>query len=402
MDHPEQRLISRIEQLHVKNYRCLRDTRLADLTPLTVLIGPNGSGKSTVFDVFAFLSECFAQGLPQAWANRGGIRELRSRGSTGPVSIELKYREHPDAPRITYRLEIEEERGAPLVAQESLAWRRNRRYGRPYRFLTYRRGEGEAIPGDAPDDSAERVGQPLSAPDLLAVNTLGQLREHPRVAALRRFISGWYLSYLALPQMRDYSHLGPERRLSRTGDNLANVLQHFKERRPDRLEQIFTSLADHVPQLERVTTERMRDGRLLLQLKDRPFDEPILARFISDGTLKMLACLFVLHDSDPPPLVGIEEPENFIHPKLLRGLGEECLKAAGRTQILVTTHSPYLLDALQPDKVRILRRGEDGFTIARSAAEMPLVSDYLHDGGLLGEAWKQGMLEPVAALARAS
>ncbi|HFQ90549.1 MAG TPA: ATPase, partial [Desulfobulbus sp.] len=98
----------RVETLHVRNYRALRDVRLKKLTPLTVLLGPNGGGKSTVFDVFAFLSECFTEGLKRAWDKRGRFRELRSRDSEGAIVIELQYRERPGTPLITYHLEIDE------------------------------------------------------------------------------------------------------------------------------------------------------------------------------------------------------------------------------------------------------------------------------------------------------
>ena len=84
----KERCAPRIASLKVQNYRVLRDIEFRNLTPLTVLIGPNGSGKSTTFDVFAFLSECFLHGLPQTWSDRGGIRELRSRGCEGPIVIE--------------------------------------------------------------------------------------------------------------------------------------------------------------------------------------------------------------------------------------------------------------------------------------------------------------------------
>lgn len=81
------RSVPRIEYLRVKNYRALHDLELKEITPLTVLLGPNGSGKSTVFDVFAFLSECFTSGLRKAWDRRGRFKELRTRGSDGPIVI---------------------------------------------------------------------------------------------------------------------------------------------------------------------------------------------------------------------------------------------------------------------------------------------------------------------------
>ena len=84
------------------------------MTPLTVLLGPNGSGKSTVFDVFAFLSECFESGLRRAWDRRGRAKELKTRGSDGPLVIEIKYSE-PGLPLITYHLAVDERRGSPIV-----------------------------------------------------------------------------------------------------------------------------------------------------------------------------------------------------------------------------------------------------------------------------------------------
>ena len=90
---PPTRQPARIEYLKVRNFRALREVEFKELTPLTVLLGPNGSGKSTVFDVFAFLSECFEVGLRRAWDQRGRAKELRTRGNIDPVVIELKYRE---------------------------------------------------------------------------------------------------------------------------------------------------------------------------------------------------------------------------------------------------------------------------------------------------------------------
>jgi predicted ATPase len=364
---------------------------LRDLTPLTVLIGPNGSGKSTIFDVFNFLSECFQSGLRHAWDRRGRARELKTRGQEGPVVIELKYREQerPRTPLITYHLAIDERNGAPVVSEEWLWWKR-RPYGHPFRFLNYRDGQGEVILGDAPDETAERVPVPLRSPDLIAVNTLGQLADHPRVAALRDFITDWYVSYLSITDTRGQPEAGPQERLSKTGDNLANVVQYLAERHPDRLEEIFRTLSQRVPRLERVLAEEMSDGRLLLRIKDASFKDPILARFASDGTLKMLAYLVVLYDPVPPRFIGLEEPENFLHPRLLDTLGEECRKASERAQLLVTTHSPFFLHAMRPEEVRMLYRDDSGYTQVRRASDIQRIREFMQDGALLGDLWTEG------------
>ena len=291
--------VPRIEYLRVKNYRALHDLELKGLTPFTVFLGPNGSGKSTIFDVFAFLSECFSANLRKAWEKRSRFKELRTRGSKGPIEIELKYRESRDSRLITYHLSIDEGIAGPFVAEEWLQWRRASQ-GKPFRFLDFKNGEGLVVTGDQPDEKEKRIHEELTSPDVLAVSTLGQLAKHPRISALRRFITGWYLSYLTADATRGVPEAGAQERLSETGDNLPNVIQYLKEQHEGRLAEILKTLSERVPRLERVESHFMPDGRLLLQIKDAPFQQPILAKFASDGTLKMLAYLTLLYDPTPP------------------------------------------------------------------------------------------------------
>jgi predicted ATPase len=129
---------------------------------------------------------------------------------------------------------------------------------------------------------------------------------------------------------------------------------------------------------------------LLLLVKDAPFSKPVLSRFASDGTLKLLAYLTVLYDPDPPQLVGIEEPENYLHPRLLPELAEECQQAAQRTQLIVTTHSPFFINPLRPDEVRVLYRAADGYTRVHRVADMPGIADFIRHGATLGELWMEG------------
>jgi predicted ATPase len=381
---------ARIAYLRVENYRALRRIELNNIAPLTALLGPNGSGKSTVFDVFNFLLECFQFGLRYAWDRRGRAKELRTRGQQGAVRIELKYRESPKDRLMTYHLAVDEERGKVSVAEEWLAWTRAKGASRPFRFLEYKQGQGSAVSGDEPDERGTRVNTPLRSPDLIAVSTLGQFAEHPRVAALREFITDWYVSYLSVDDTRGQPEAGPQERLSKTGDNLANVVQYLKEQHPDRLNAIFERLRQRVPRLDKVLAEPMRDGRLLLQIKDAPFEEPILSRYASDGTLKMLAYLLVLYDPEPPRFVGIEEPENFLHPRLLPELAEEYRAAASRSQLLVTTHSPFFLNGLRAEEVRILCRDERGYTQTIRASDVRGVPEFIGAGASLGHLWLEG------------
>ena len=385
---PDPDATPRIERLRVKNFRVLRDLEIKNITPLTVLLGPNGSGKSTVFDVFAFLAECFESGLRKAWDKRGRAKEIKSRGSEGPIVIEISYREQKKSPLITYHLEIEEEDYRPVVVGEWLRWKRRR--GQPFKFLEYANGSGRIVSGDRPDEDEKKIEEPLSSPDTLAVNALGQLASNPRVVALRNFVMGWHVSYLPSEDARGQPESGPQEQLSKTGDNLANVIQFLSEQHPDRLQDIFQRLRDRIPKIEKVTAEPMEDGRLLLKIKDTPFAEPIMARFVSDGTLKMLSYLVLLHDPNPPPFIGIKEPENFLHPRLLYHLAEECGLALVNTQIFATTHSPFFIDALSQKEVRVLWRDEEGYTKCHSLGEDRKLNAFLDTGGSLGHLWMEG------------
>ena len=120
--------------------------------------------------------------------------------------------------------------------------------------------------------------------------------------------------------------------------------------------------------------------------------EGLLSRFASDGTLKLLAYLTLLYHPEPPQFVGIEEPENFLHPRLLPELAEECRAATKQTQLLVTTHSPFFLNALRPKEVWILWRDEQGYTQVERTAEALGVQDFVDHGALLGHLWMENQL----------
>lgn len=387
-----QREPARIEYLRVENYRALASLEIKDITPLTVLLGPNGSGKSTVFDVFNFLSECFTVGLRGAWDRRGRFRELRTRGETGRITFELRYREKTEEEPSTYHLEVDEVDGVPVVAVEWLKWRRvgPGKAGAPYKILDFKNGKGWVISGQQPERTDTKVRDKLDEPDILAVSTLGRLEKNARVAALRRFISDWYVSYLSVNDTRGQPEAGAQERLTKTGDNLANVIQYLGERKPERLEEIFDKLRKRVPRLDRVLAETMTDGRLLLQIKDAPFERPVLSKFSSDGTMKMLAYLVVMNSPAMPPFIGVEEPENFLHPRLLPGLAEECRAATDRSQLLVTTHSPFFVNATRPEEVRVLYRDEQGFTRMLRAADIRGVREFMAAGATLGHLWLEG------------
>ena len=384
--------VSHIESLRVRNYRALRDIELKQLKPLTVLLGANGSGKSTFFDVFAFLFECFTDGLRRALDKREGFKELRTRGCDGPIAFELKYREEPRTPIITYHLSINENAEGPFVETEWLQWRRGSR-GKHVRFLNFHHGKGSVIPGETPDKTDKPIDEQLDDPTTIAASMFGQSTHHPRVSAFRRFIADWHLSYLSTNATRQATNDGPQKRLSATSDNLPNVIQYLQERYPERLEKIISILSNRVPRIEKVDTELMMSGLRRLQIKDAPFEQPILAKFASDGTLKLLSYLTLLYDPQPPQLIGIEEPENYLHPRLLTGFVEDCIKACMGSQFIITTHSPRFVNEFRAEEVWVLYRDAEGFTVCKRASEMLGINHFIEAGATLGDLWMEGYFE---------
>jgi predicted ATPase len=381
--------LPRIEGLHIENYRSLRKVVLSDLTPFTVLVGPNGSGKSTIFDAIGFLHDCFRIGLRDAWQAHGRGTEIKTRGQRGPVTIGVTYRERQASLSNLYVVAIDEQNGSPIVIREELhAY--NDSGQQKLLLLSVNEGQGFIQSDDLEDKSSRRESVRLHSPDLIAVSALGQLASHPRVAVLRDLISNLHVSNLSIAETRAAGVGGPQERLNSTGSNLPNVIQYLRDHKRDRWLEIEQRLSQRVPQLQSVSVQETVGGRLALQLKDLAFEEPIQARFVSDGTLKLLACLVLLYDPEPPRLIALEEPENYVHPRLARLLGEDCRMAGEKSQVLVTTHSPYFLSSARPREVWIMYRDESGYARARRVSDINRVMTFMDSGALLGDLWTEG------------
>lgn len=166
---------------------------------------------------------------------------------------------------------------------------------------------------------------------------------------------------------------------------------------PGRFKTILEGIADKIPGIDRIDTERTSDGRLLLRFNDKGFHDPFYAQQVSDGTLKAFAYLLLLEDPTPHPFLCIEEPENGLYHKLLETLANEFRKHASRgrsrSQVFVTTHQPYFVDALDPEEVWILEKGADGFATIRRASDDPTVNNMVAEGLPLGGLWYSDYLD---------
>jgi predicted ATPase len=382
-----------IEEISIKNYRVLQNVTLKGIQSFSVFLGPNGSGKTTFFDVIGFLSDCLTTNVRKALDNRGRFQEVISRNAKKQeIEIVIKYREKAKQPIITYTLAISQEKNTPIVSRETLKWRRGSS-GQPFAFLNFTQGSGEVISGEMPGTHSKRIHYQMDDPSSLAIKTIGQLSDNPRVASLRRFIESWFLSYFIPDQARQLAIAGAVEHLSREGDNIANVVQYLADEHPETVENILQQLAERVPKLEWVDSEQTIDGRLALLFKDEPFTKPFLARFASDGTLKLLAYLILLNDPNPPQLLCIEEPENGLHHKLLEPLGEELMSYSKQSQVFISTHSPFFVNTMKNAKsLWIFQRENNGYATITRADKIPHAKHFIENEEGLGDLWTEGYL----------
>ena len=366
---------------------------------LAILVGANGTGKSTLFSVFGFLRDAMNTNVRAALSKLGGSRgfnEARSRSAQGPIEIEIKYRVKPGSPLITYSISIGTQGNRPVVEREILRYRRYS-YGRPWHFLDFRFGQGYAVTNEAEEvedeTQLERDEQSLKSPDLLAIKGLAQFERFPAVVALGNLIERWHVSDFHINRARPEQEAGYAEHLSREGENLSLVVEYLHDNHPAVFSRIKEKLKARVPGISHVESKQTEEGRILLKFQDGAFEDPFLARYVSDGTIKMLAYLALLYDPDPHPLLCVEEPENQIYPTLLWELAEEFRSYANRGgQVFVSTHSPDFLNAAELDEVFWLQK-VGGYTQIRRASDDGQVAAYMKEGDQMGYLWKQGFFD---------
>ncbi|MEM9290689.1 MAG: AAA family ATPase [Acidobacteriota bacterium] len=396
-----------IETIRLKNFRAFQHVEFVDLPKFCVFVGPNGSGKSTLFEVFRFLREAMKGSVTSALGRLGGSRgfqEVRTRGAEGPIEVELQVRADLGSKKpklITYLLVIDEERGKPVVVKEVLRYRRGSS-GRPWHFIDFARGQGTAVTNELDErvadvDDLKRESQTLKSSDLLALKALAQFERFPAALALGTLIENWHLSDFHISKARPEQEVGYAEHLSTEGENLSLVIEYLRQQHRKVFEEILERLARRVPGIEKVESKVTEQGRVLLQFQDGAFEDPFLARFVSDGTIKMLAYLVLLHDPQPHPLLCVEEPENQLYPMLLWELAEEFRAYARRrgSQVFVSTHSPDFLNAVELQEAFWLVK-ENGVTTFRRASDDEQLRAYVDAGDQLGYLWKEGLFEGAA------
>lgn len=393
-----------LEGIQIQNFRALQNVTLGktfdnknDVLPrLMAVIGANGVGKSSLMDALGFIGDCLMEGVQAACdkPHRGGFERLRTQGSEEAIKFEIRYRQSTDERPISYSLHINcDKHGRAVVAYERLRQRRKgQSSGQPHSFLQIEDGKGTVWAGKASSEAEGTRHDDIRMSDrqVLGISTLGTLADHPRIAAFREFLSGWYLSYFVPQLARTQPMTGAEPHLDRTGENLAKYLQFVAREHPISFNHMLDRISKKIPGVVKIQPVIAPDKRLLLAFHTAGYEEPFFQQDMSDGTLKMLAYMLLMEDPDPAPLIGIEEPENGLHHQLLADLAREFKEFARKSrgpQVLITTHAPSFVDALAPEEVWILDKDGNGHSQLTRAADINGVRNMFDQGIPMGSLW---------------
>ena len=393
----------RIESISIENFKVFKETTIKDLSKMAVLLGTNGSGKSSFFDVFGFLSDALQNNVTIALNRRGGFPEVISGGANinkDQIKFEIKFRNeqirNEYSPLITYSISIGFKNGKAFISREILKYRRGQRTGKPWHFLDFKNGEGYAIENEEEygQEGVEekRINQKVTNPDILAIKGLGQFEQFKAVSAFRSLLEKWYVSNFKIEYGRNISDTGISNHLSVTGDNLAQVTKYMYDYHRDIFEDILKKLPRRIPGINQVEAKETEDGRIILRFQDQNFKDPFVARYVSDGTIKMFAYMILLHDPEPHPLLCIEEPENFLHPDLLLQLCEEIREYSERGgQVFVSSHSPDFVNGLKLNELFFLVK-VNGYTIIKAAKDNEMIKELSKENNL-GWLWRNNYIQ---------
>ena len=378
-----------ILRVTLENFLSFRESEIA-LGRLTVLVGPNGSGKTNLLKTFAFLGEVARIDLPAAVEQFGGVAALRWRAARPFDNIVIKLdallTEHASASAPDkYELQFKES-GPFIQREESFAFKRVKGPGRRITLS----GSGLTV-----GEKVRRLQLSERTSGLATLRKLGKQYEAPQVERLASILENFRVVEIDDRVARRPAARRKGERLRADAANLANVLADLQERDRETFAILEQDVATVLPGFEGLELRPIAGAEEGVEVRIRerglPGSTPLSAA--SFGTIRALALFALLHDPDPPALTCIEEIDHGLHPYALDRIVERLREASERTQILVATHSPALVNRLEPKELRIFERDvEQGCTriVARDPKELARamkVSELR-----LGELWFSGTL----------
>jgi predicted ATPase len=361
-----------LKRLLINNFRSFRRADIA-MRPLNVLVGPNMGGKSNLLDALRFLYECWfpqqgTYGPVNALVKRGGIDEVLWKGGSDrllSIGVEFIDPARPDATLI-YKIElVGGTAGYVNIQTEELFLVE----GEKEHPLIKRENDGRWMV-NADGQQLIKVHAERSAMELAPPNWDGY--------ALKQFAQNWRYYDLVPSLMKQMNQVGAGGVLDPQGRNLSAWLMWIQTRSPEAFERITEVVRDVFPGVRRLLTWPTQQSTVFLASEERALGRPTPLNQMSDGELAFIAYLSLLCAPDDlgGTLFLIEEPENHLHPRLLETLvsllrqtWEEVLgRSVPPSQVVLTTHSPYLVDQMELEEILWIEK-KNGETVVVRPSE---------------------------------
>ncbi|WP_225769330.1 AAA family ATPase [Inquilinus sp. Marseille-Q2685] len=381
-----------------------------ELGPLNVLVGPNGTGKTNFLKIFQFLGEVARNDLSPTIEDFGGLDAIKFRGPAAHKTIkihlqglitphaslgapdeytlnvwELRFRRHGEP----------DERRRAIARREEIVLKRTRGRGRR---ITLSGGKIEVTairPTSRTAKSPERLAVRPESSGLSTIRRLGDEYGATQVDDLAQVFEGLRLFEVDVEKARLPGLMENAERLAPNAANLASHLLWLREKHEHIFAQICEDVQFVLPSFEDFLFVPVGGAQsaVRVDIKEARLHGATPLGMASFGTIRAIALFAMLHDPDPPRLTCLEEVDHGLHPHALDRLVERLREASERTQIIAATHSPALVNRLEPEDLRIFERDQD--TGASRLAEISL-SDIIsmqHESGYqLGELWFSGSL----------
>jgi predicted ATPase len=393
-------------ELRAENFLSLKRVEVR-LRPLNVLVGPNGAGKSNLLDLIGFLGDSVREDLGPALERRGGFERVRFRGELAEELVRIHVSANvtryssvnaPDEYDLSFRTLPGRIKHTDTFEPTTLLRRwesfRFKRLKGPGRRITINGSKLQvADPGTAPQSRR------LLRQDSLGLSTLPRLATEEGGGEVRRMaelFESFRVFDVNVARARAPSYLDETESLDHDGANLAAFLWGLSQD-----EELFAELEEDarafIPGLKKLVFQPVggADDAVAVELQEVGLRDPTTLREASFGTIRALALLAMLYDPNPPALTCVEEIDHGLHPYVFERLVERLRDASTRTQFLIATHSPALVNRLSPHELIVCERDE-----ATGASRIPAIdpdrvaamATRFGDELGLGEVWFTGTL----------
>jgi len=382
-----------IKRLRVRNFLSLKDVDL-ELGAKNLLVGPNMSGKSNLIDCFRFLTTMVISGLNKAFLDRGGFQEVLWKGGdesriSFALTVEDSFAEKHLKKIYDYEISIV---GSPTgliaVERERLTVKINKTVKT---LIDLKNGQGEVKKEDGTVAFAPGGDPTRSALEFDVPGWEGGL--------IRAFVATWRFYRLIPGLMKQANAAMNQNFLNEPGDNFSSWFMTLLTQYPDEFRRIRQVATDVLPGLKEILTPPTQFATTYVTTQEKDLKGAINIWRMSDGELCFLALLSLIFAPERlgAPLYCIEEPENHLHPKLVETLVEVLSQrrselGSNAAQIIVTTHSPYLVDKLGLDDLVVVEKSRGASKFTRPGSKQHLRELLAREELGLGELWYSGAL----------